>query len=44
MALQQIQEKGYAEKYHALEKQVVGLGINFSSSSKSVEGWKTENY
>jgi len=43
-ALQQIQEKGYAEKYQSLDKQIVGLGINFSSTTKSVDGWKTESY
>jgi len=44
IAIQQIQEKGYGEKYQALEKQVVGLGINFSSTTKSVADWKTVNY
>jgi len=44
IAIQQIQEKGYGEKYQALEKQVVGLGINFSSATKSVADWKTVNY
>ena len=43
-AINQIQEKGYAEKYQSLEKQIVGLGINFSSTTKSVEDWKTINY
>ena len=44
IALQQIQEKGYIDKYQQLDKHLVGVGINFSSSSKSVEGWKTKNY
>jgi len=44
LAVQQIQEKGYAEKYQSLEKEIVGLGINFSSTTKSVEDWKTVNY
>ena len=43
-AIQQIQTKGYAEKYQSTEKQLVGIGINFSSSTKSVEGWKTIAY
>jgi len=43
-AIQQIQEKGYGEKYQSLEKQIVGFGINFSSTTKSVEGWKTASY
>ena len=44
IALQQIQEKDYDGKYQSVEKQVVGLGINFSSATKSVNGWKTKNY
>ncbi|MFK7979876.1 MAG: PD-(D/E)XK nuclease domain-containing protein, partial [Saprospiraceae bacterium] len=43
-AIQQIEEKGYAEKYQSTEKQIVGLGINFSSTTKSVANWKTINY
>ena len=43
-AIQQIQKKGYGEKYQSLEKQIVGFGINFSSTTKSVDGWKTESY
>ena len=43
-AIQQIQQKGYVEKYQALGKQIVGLGINFSSTTKSVESWKTKSY
>ena len=44
VALQQIREKGYAAKYMALQKQIVALGINFSSQTKSVADWKSENY
>ena len=43
-AIQQIQEKGYGEKYQSLEKQIVSFGINFSSTTKSVEGWKVVAY
>ena len=43
-AIQQIQKKGYGEKYQSLEKQIVGFGINFSSTTKSVDDWKTESY
>ena len=43
-AIEQIQQKGYVEKYQALGKQIVGLGINFSSTTKSVESWKTKTY
>ena len=40
-AIQQIQTKGYGEKYQSAAKQIIGLGINFSSSTKSVDGWTT---
>ena len=43
-ALQQIQNKGYVEKYQNIDKQIVDFGINFSSVTKSVENWKMENY
>lgn len=42
IALQQIKDKGYAEKYRADPREKVLLGINFSSESKSVEGWLME--
>ena len=41
-AIQQIQTKGYADKYKNEDKEIVGLGINFSSVSKSVADWKAE--
>ena len=41
-AIQQIQNKGCGEKYQSLEKEIVGLGINFSSTTKSVESWKID--
>ena len=44
IALQQIQEKGYIQKYQQSDKDLVGVGINFSSTSKSVEGWETKKY
>ena len=43
-ALTQIREKGYAAKYQTLDKEVLALGINFSSESKSVDEWKVEMY
>ncbi|MFK7983815.1 MAG: ATP-binding protein [Saprospiraceae bacterium] len=39
-AIQQIQTKAYLEKYKNQDKQLVGLGINFSSKSKNVSEWK----
>ncbi|MEM8523204.1 MAG: ATP-binding protein [Bacteroidota bacterium] len=41
-ALAQIKERKYDEKYHTDGREVVLLGINFSSEEKSVEGWKME--
>lgn len=41
-ALQQIKDKGYAEKYRADPRAKVLVGINFSSELKTVEGWKVE--
>ena len=42
VALQQIKDKGYAEKYRADPRDKMMLGINFSSDTKSVEGWEME--
>ena len=39
-ALEQISQKGYADKYNLQDKKLIGLGINFSSKTKSVESWK----
>ncbi|MEM7130356.1 MAG: ATP-binding protein [Chloroflexota bacterium] len=39
-ALQQIKDKGYADKYAADPRPKVLLGINFSSEEKTVDGWK----
>ncbi len=43
-ALQQIKDKGYAEKYRTDARQKVLLGINFSSEQKTVESWQSEPY
>ena len=43
IAIQQIKDKNYAAKYQTLNKAIIGLGINFSSTSKSVDGWEIEN-
>lgn len=42
-AIQQIKNKGYTDKYQTDARQKVLLGINFSSTEKSVSDWKTEN-
>jgi hypothetical protein len=38
-ALQQIQEKGYAEPYRQSGKKVILLGVNFSLETRNVEQW-----
>ena len=40
LALQQIEEKGYDKPFLASGKQIIKLGINFSSQTRSVDGWK----
>jgi hypothetical protein len=39
-ALQQIEEKGYATPYLADGREVVKLGINFSTATRTVSDWK----
>jgi hypothetical protein len=39
-ALQQIEAKGYAKPFLASGKQIIKLGINFSSQTRTVDGWK----
>lgn len=39
-ALQQIEEKGYARAYEADARQVVKVGVNFSSQTGTIEGWE----
>jgi hypothetical protein len=39
-ALQQIQERGYAEPYKADGKEIIAIGVNFSSKSRTIEAWK----
>ena len=41
-ALQQIKDKGYAEKYYGDSREKILLGINFSSEQKTVDDWKYE--
>lgn len=42
-ALQQIKDKGYAEKYLADSRQKVLLGVNFSSEDKAVKDWLADD-
>ncbi len=41
-ALNQIRDKGYADRYRYLQKQVIGVGINFDSGLKTVKDWGWE--
>jgi len=41
-ALDQIKDKGYADKYYADDRQKILIGINFSSELKTVDDWKHE--
>ena len=41
IALRQIEEKGYDKPFLASGKQIIRLGINFSSETHTVDGWKT---
>lgn len=41
-AMQQIKDKGYAEKYRADPRPKVLVGVNFSSEAKTVEGGESE--
>ena len=40
-ALQQIEEKGYTKPYAADPRTVICLGINFSSQTGTIDGFKT---
>lgn len=40
IALKQIKEKGYAEKYYGDNREKILIGINFSSELKTVDDWK----
>lgn len=39
-ALRQIEEKNYAKPYLADKRQIISIGVNFSSETMTVEGWK----
>ena len=38
-ALRQIQEKGYASRFAGSGTQVLCLGLNFSSTARTIDGW-----
>jgi len=39
VALKQIEEKGYDKPFLASGKKIIKLGINFSSETKTIDGW-----
>ena len=39
IALRQIEEKGYDKPFMASGKRIIKLGINFSSETKTIDGW-----
>ena len=39
IALKQIEEKGYGKPFLSSGKQIIKLGINFSSATRTVDGW-----
>lgn len=42
VALNQINEKGYADPYLNDGRPIVKIGVNFSSEERTIEGWKVE--
>ncbi|MDZ7879452.1 MAG: AAA family ATPase [Saprospiraceae bacterium] len=40
--LQQIKDKKYADKYRASNKTIIGIGVNFVSEDREINGWETE--
>ena len=40
IALQQIERKGYDKPFLASGKRIVKLGINFSSETRTIDGWE----
>ena len=41
-ALQQIKDKDYAAAYRTSGKEIVGMGLNFSTDTRQLEDWKSE--
>ncbi len=42
-ALQQIEDKKYDRKYQMDGRQIIRIGVNFSSKTRCIEDWKIEN-
>ncbi len=41
-ALEQIKKTDYADKYRAIGKPIIGIGVNFNKAKKKITGWVTE--
>ena len=41
-ALKQIKDNKYADKYRADNKKIIGIGVNFVSKDREIDGWETE--
>jgi hypothetical protein len=41
--LQQIKDKNYAAKYQNAAKTIVGIGVNFKTDEKEINGWEVGN-
>jgi PD-(D/E)XK nuclease superfamily len=41
-AMKQIKDNKYADKYRASGKIIYGIGVNFVSLDKEINGWETE--
>ena len=39
-AIEQINEKNYADKYALENKKIVGVGINFSTKKRTIDDWQ----
>ena len=42
-ALRQIEDKGYARKFATDSRKLFKIGVNFSSETRRIEGWKIES-
>ena len=40
IALEQIETKGYDKPFLASGKKIIKIGINFSSQTRTIDGWK----
>ncbi len=43
VAIKQIQDQGYIEKYKGSGKEIVLLGINFNTEKRNLENWRVEH-